>query len=79
MWKDVSRGRLIGAWCAAVIVLGAYGVVAGAALTINNGELWLLTCVVPPAVLLLVWRGGSPVTVAEPRYSVTRPSKEGRL
>jgi hypothetical protein len=48
------------------------------ALTINIGELWLAACLVPPAVMLLVWRGARPITVAELLYSVNRQSKEGR-
>ncbi len=78
MLKDMSRARLVAAWCAAVIVLGACGVVAGAAITISNGELLLVTCLVPPAVMLLVWRGAPPLTVAELLHSVNRPSRHAR-
>ena len=65
MLNDISRARLAGAWCAAVIVIGACGVVAGAAITISNGEWALVTCLLPPAVMLLVWRRASPSTVKE--------------
>jgi hypothetical protein len=76
MLKNFPRGRIAGAWCAAVMVLGAYGVVSGASLTVGNAELWLLTCLVPPAVMLLVWRGAPPQTVAELLRAVDRGSKE---
>jgi hypothetical protein len=78
MLNGISRARLIGAWFAAVIVMLACSVVGGMALTLNIGELWLAACLVPPAVMLLVWRGARPVTVAELLYAVNRPSKEGR-
>ena len=74
MLKDMSRARLAGAWCAAVIVIGACGVVAGAAITASNGELLVVACLGPPALMLLVWRGAPPVTVAELLCFVNRPS-----
>jgi hypothetical protein len=78
MLNDFSRAQLAGAWCAAVAVLGACGVVAGAALTIGSLELLLAVCFVPPVVMLLLWRGAPAVTVAEVLYAVNSPSKEGR-
>ena len=78
MMKGISGARLIGAWFAAVIVMMACSVAGGTALTINIGDLWLAACLVPPALMLLVWRCATPVTVAEQLYSVNRQSKEGR-
>jgi len=40
-------------------------------------ELWLAACLVPPAVMLLVWRGAPPVTVAELLHDVSHPGKAG--
>ena len=77
MLKSISRARSVGVWCAAVIVMAASSVLGGAAITANNSELWLAACVLPPAIMLLVWRGAPPVTVAELLHSVNRPSKEG--
>jgi hypothetical protein len=78
MLTDISRVRLIGAWLAVVIITMAGSVAAGAAVTLNMGELWLGACLVPPAVMLFVWRGAPPLTVAELLYSVNKPSKAGR-
>jgi hypothetical protein len=78
MLNSLSRAQLIGAWCAGVIVIGACGVAAGAALTVGNGALWLGTCLVPPAIMLLVWRGPPPVTVAELLHSVDATNNERR-
>ena len=78
MLKDTSRAQLAGMWFAAIIAVGACSVFLGAALTVSNGELLLAACVAPPAVMLLVWRGAPPVTVAELLYSVDRPSTDAR-
>jgi len=78
MLKELSRARLAGAWCATLIVIGALGVAGGAAITISSVELWLVTCLVPPAVMLLAWGGAPPRTVAEVLYAANRPSKDAR-
>ena len=78
MLKDISRARLVGAWCAAVIVIGACAVVAGLPITIGYAALLVIIAVVPPAIMLLVWGGAPPQTVAEVLYSVDTPSKDAR-
>jgi hypothetical protein len=75
---SVSRAQWVGAWVAAVIVMMACSVIAGAHLTLGASELWLVVGVVPPGVLLLLWHGARPVTIAELLYSVNRQSKDGR-
>jgi hypothetical protein len=76
MLTNVSRARLVGAWFAAVVVIGALGVVVGAPLTISNGELFVLTCLLPPSVMLLVWRGAPPARFGEVLYAVNHSSKD---
>jgi hypothetical protein len=78
MLNNISRARLLGTWFAAVAVIFAVSVIIGAPMTVGALELWLVGCLVPPAVLLLVWRGAPPVTVAELLYAVNRPMDEGR-
>jgi hypothetical protein len=77
MLKSFSRARLVGAWLAAIGLLTACGLVMGLSVTLGGGMLLLATCLVPPAVLLLVWRGAPPFTVAELLHSVDA-AKEGR-
>lgn len=55
MSNNIRRSRLAATWCLVVMAIGAAGIVLGATLTIANGELLLAACVVPPAVMLLVW------------------------
>ena len=78
MLKNMSRARLAGMWVATVIVVAAASIVAGTAVTVNNGELWLVACLVPPAIMMLVWPNTQPPSVAELLHSVNRPSKEFR-
>ena len=78
MLSDLSLARLIGAWCLTVMTMGACSIVAGAAITISNGELLLVACLVPPAVMLLVWRSARSIIVAEVAYSAHGPAKKAR-
>jgi hypothetical protein len=78
MFRNTSRGRLIGAWCATLAVFGAGAVAVGPAFSVANGALMLLAGLMPLAVVLLVWRGAPPVTVAELLHAVDGPSTGGR-
>ena len=77
MLKNVSRGQLIAAWFALVLVLFALSVVWGSETSVSAGALWLLACLAPPAVMLMVWRAPTQ-TVAELLYDANRPNKDGR-
>lgn len=77
MFKEL-RTRLAFLWIAAVIVLAACSVVFGLSVSASSGELWLMACVIPPAVMLLVWPSAPPVTIAEILHAVNGPVKEGR-
>ena len=77
MLKNVSRLQVVAAWFGVVVVLFALSVVWGANTSVGSVELWLLACLAPPAVMLLVWRAPTQ-TVAELLYDATHPSKDGR-
>lgn len=64
-------------WAGMVIVLAACAVCWGIDLTTRNLELWLIAGLVPPAVMLLIWRGPQPVA-AQLLYSVNSSSKDAR-
>ena len=66
MLNAMTRGTAIGVWFAIVAVTAAITtVVLGVAVTTSTGLLLLGACFVPPAVMLMVWRGAPPVTIAE--------------
>jgi len=77
MLKDLSRGRVACAWCVVVLVIAACSLVAGVAITVSNGALLLVAALMPPAIMLLVWRGAPDQTVAELLHSVDGPSVDG--
>jgi hypothetical protein len=76
MTNQHSKAALAGVWCAGVIVLGACAIVAGVNLTIANGEVWLIVCLVPPTLILLLRRDDPPI--APVLQLVNRPSKDIR-
>ena len=77
MLMNMSRTRVVGGWIAAVIVAFALSVVGGGPLTVGTSQLWLLMCVVPSTMLLLLWPGASPLTVAEMLYADDGATKKG--
>ena len=77
MLKEISRTRLVGFWFGAVAVIIAGVVTTGVNIATSTAALLLAMCVVPPAIMLLVWRGTPPPTVGELLYSVHN-QKEGR-
>jgi hypothetical protein len=78
MLNNISRLRLIGAWCALVLVIAAGGVVMGVPMTLATIGWLLAIALIPPVVMLFVWRGAPPPTVAELLHSVNGPSKGAR-
>ena len=77
MLKEISRTRLVGFWFAAVAVITASVVTAGVDVAVSTATLLLTLSLVPPAIVLLLWRGAPPPTVGELLYSVNTQT-EGR-
>ena len=70
MSKAPSRGTIIGVWFAVLAVVAGAGAVGGASITMGTRALLLVACLVPPAIMLMVWRGAPPPTVAELLHAV---------
>jgi hypothetical protein len=77
MLNGIAPARLVGLWFVAVSVLAAGVVTMGVNVTASTAALLLTMCLVPPAILLAVWRGAPPPTVGELLYAVSE-TKEGR-
>jgi len=78
MSKHVFRMRLALGWCVAVVLVGALNVVNDrTASTLANG-LMLMVGLIPPAIMLLVWRDAPRLAVAEVPAPAGKPSKENR-
>jgi hypothetical protein len=63
--KEMTRSRLIGIWFSAVIVVVVAAFAFGAAVTTGTGALLVAMCLVPPVLVWMLWRTGSPPTIAE--------------
>ena len=72
MFQSINRPIAVGLWCALLLVIAGVGVVAGVPITAAASSLWVAACLVPPAIMLMVWRGAPPQTVAEVLHAVDR-------
>jgi hypothetical protein len=72
MFRALNRWILVGAWVAVLVAAAGAGALSGVSLTVGVTVLWFAACVVPPAVMLMVWRGAPPPTMAEILHSVDR-------
>ena len=79
MLKHISRMQVAVAWCVSVVMVGAIAAVTGGtSVTLANGGLLLMVGLIPPAIMLLVWHGPPPLTIAEVLHAAGKPSKEER-
>jgi Na+/phosphate symporter len=77
MLRQITRNRLVGLWFAVVAVLIASVVVMGVNVGVSTTALLLTLSLVPPAIILVLWRDAPPQTVGEILYETNRP-KGGR-
>ena len=72
MLKDMTRSRLIQGWFAATVLVVVAGIAFGVAVTVGTGALLLALCLVPPAIVLLLWPGVQPASAADVIHAVDR-------
>jgi hypothetical protein len=77
MLKDITRNRLVGGWFATVAVIIASVIAMGVNVGISTTALLLTLSLVPPGIILALWRGAPPPTVGEILYAANT-RKEGR-
>ncbi|HVC20499.1 MAG TPA: hypothetical protein VNE16_10500 [Vicinamibacterales bacterium] len=78
MLKRASGTQWLGIWFAAIAAVAILTVLLGATVTVSAGLLLAVVAMVPPAVMLFVWRGDPPVTVAELLHDVDGQTQENR-
>jgi hypothetical protein len=66
----MTRPIAVGIWCVLLLLVAGAAALAGVPITGAAGSLWIAACVVPPAIMLMVWRGAPPQTVAEVLHAV---------
>jgi hypothetical protein len=77
MFSNLGRGTAVGLWFAVMVGVAAGGVFFGVDMTPGTGALLLAACLVPPAILLFMWRGAPPPTVAQLLHAVDAPDRRG--
>jgi len=65
MLQQLTRSRLIQVWITAVSLVVVAGITFGARITLGTALILLALCLVPPAMILFLWREGPPQTIAE--------------
>ena len=69
MFKDVTRNRLVGYWFSAVAVIITSVIAMGVNVGVSTAALLLTLSLVPPGIILALWRGAPPPTVGEILYA----------
>jgi hypothetical protein len=77
MLNDITRNRLLAFWFTAVAVIVATVVAMGVNVGGSTTALLLTLSLVPPGIILVLWRGAPSPTVAEILHAANSPN-EGR-
>ena len=63
-FRRLTRLKVLQIWFAVVLLIVVAAIALGVSVTLGTGALLLAMCLVPPAVLLMLWPSDSP-TMAE--------------
>jgi hypothetical protein len=77
MLTNLTRNRLVGWWFAAVAVIIASVITMGMNVGVSTSALLVSLALVPPGIVMALWRGGPAPTVAEILHEADAP-KGGR-
>ena len=72
MLSSLNRWNVVAAWVGVLLAAGGAAALSGVSLTLGNSALWFAVCVVPPVVMLMVWRGAPPPAMQEILYAADR-------
>jgi hypothetical protein len=72
MLNSLTRMRVIQLWFVAVAIAIVGGVAFGVAVTASTAVLLVAGSLVPPAILLVMWRDAPPPTAAEVIHAAER-------
>jgi hypothetical protein len=62
---NMTRSKAIQVWFAAVLLVAVAGIALGITMTIGTAALLLAMCLVPPAVVVMLWPSDRASTMAE--------------
>ena len=69
---ETTRSRVIQMWFATVLLVVTASLVLGANVTVGTGALLLALCLVPPGIVVILWPGAQPQTIAEVLHDTER-------
>jgi hypothetical protein len=72
MSRSINRRTFIDVWLAVLVAVAGAGGLLGVSISVGTIALWFVACVVPPAAMLMIWRGAPPPTIAEVLHAVDR-------
>ena len=72
MLRSLNRRNVITAWVGVLLGVAGAAALSGVSITLGNSALWFAVCVVPPVVMLMVWRGAPPPAMQEILYATDR-------
>jgi hypothetical protein len=72
MLNEITRNQLVGVWFAAVAVIIAFVVAMGGNVGVGTAAVLLTACVVPPGMVVALWRGAPTETIGEILYARNR-------
>ncbi|PYR30260.1 MAG: hypothetical protein DMF89_03445 [Acidobacteria bacterium] len=65
MLKEMTRSKLIGRWFIAVALVVVASMAWGVSVSIGTGVVLFALCLVPPAIVLMLWHGVQGPTVRD--------------
>ena len=71
MLRSLNRRNVVAAWVGVLLAVAGAAALSGVSITLGNSALWFAVCVVPPVVMLMVWRGAPPA-MQEMLYAADR-------
>ena len=72
MLRSLNRPNIVAAWVGVLLAVAGAAALSGVSISLDNSALWFAVCVVPPAVMLMVWNGAPPPAMQEILYAVDR-------
>ena len=72
MLKDMTRSRSIQVWFAAVALVVVAAAELGASVTVGTGVVLMTLCLVPPALILMLWPSVQSPTVPDVIHNADR-------
>jgi hypothetical protein len=72
MLSSSDRRNLVAAWIRVLLTVTGAAALSGVSITVGNSALWFAVCVVPPVLMLMVWRGAPPPAMQPILYAVDR-------